>query len=55
MIDFGSAEAGFWSNDQLLQIADGFRPNIAVPEAYFSSEVSSWASLISYAKTRGRS
>jgi hypothetical protein len=54
MVDYGSAEPGFWSNDQLLQIADGFRPDVAVPEAYFSSEVSSWASLISYAKSRGR-
>ena len=54
MIDFGSAEPGFWSNGQLLQIADGFRPNLAVPEIYFSSDVSSWASLISYAKARGR-
>jgi hypothetical protein len=54
MIDFGSAEQGFWSNDQLLQIADGFRPNLAVPEIYFNSEASAWASLISYAKTRGR-
>jgi hypothetical protein len=54
MIDFGSAEPGFWSDDQLLQIADGFRPNLAVPEIYFSSDVSSWASLIAYAKTRGR-
>ncbi len=54
MIDFGSAEAGFWSNDQLLQIADGFKPDVAVPEAYSSSEVSSWGSLLSYAKSRGR-
>ena len=54
MIDFGSAEPGYWSSDQLLQIADGFRPNIAVPEIYFNYEVSSWTSLISYAKTRGR-
>ena len=54
MIDFGSAEPGFWSDDQLLQIADGFRPDLAVPEIYFNSDVSSWASLISYAKARGR-
>jgi hypothetical protein len=54
MIDFGSAESGYWSNDQLLQIADGFRPDVAVPEAYFGSEVASWASLISYAMSRGR-
>jgi len=55
MIDYGSAEPGYWSSDQLLQIADGFRPNLAVPEIYFNSDVSSWASLVSYAKTRGRS
>ena len=54
MIDFGSAEPGFWSNAQLLQIADGFRPNLAVPEVYFNSEASAWASLISYARSRGR-
>ena len=54
MIDYGSAERGFWSSDQLLQIADGFRPNLAVPEVYFHSQVSSWASLASYAKARGR-
>ena len=54
MIDFGSAEPGYWTNDQLLQVADGFRPDVAVPEAYFGSEVSSWASLISYAMSRGR-
>jgi hypothetical protein len=54
MIDFGSAEPGFWTNDQLLQIADGFRPNLAVPEIYFNSESSAWAALISYAQSRGR-
>lgn len=54
MVDFGSADPGFWSNDQLLQVADGFAPDVAVPEAYFASEVSTWASLVSYAKSRGR-
>jgi hypothetical protein len=54
MIDFGSAERGFWSSGQLLQIADRFKPNLAVPETYFHSQVSSWASLASYAETRGR-
>jgi hypothetical protein len=54
MVDFGSADPGFWSDDQLLQVADGFGPDVAVPEAYFSSEVSTWASLVSYAKSRGR-
>ena len=38
MIDFGSAEPGFWSNDQLLQMTDGFRPNLAVPEIYFNCD-----------------
>lgn len=54
MIDFGSADHGYWSNDQLLQIVDGFRPDVAVPEIYFNTDVSSWTSLISYAKSRGR-
>lgn len=54
MIDFGSADHGYWSNDQLLQIVDGFRPDIAVPEIYFNADVSSWTSLVSYAKSRGR-
>jgi hypothetical protein len=54
MVDFGSADQGYWSNDQLLQIADGFRPNIAVPEVYFNTDVSNWTSLVSYAQSRGR-
>jgi hypothetical protein len=53
MVDYGSADHGYWSNDQLLQIVDGFRPDVAVPEIYFNTDVSSWASLISYAKSRG--
>jgi len=54
MVDFGSAEPGFWSNGQLLQVADGFGPDVAVPEAYSGPEVSSWAALVSYAESRGR-
>ena len=54
MIDYGSADRGFWSNDQLLQVADGFSPDVAVPEIYFLSDAASWASLISYAKSEGR-
>ena len=54
MVDFGSAEPGYWSNDQLLQVADGFEPDVAVPEAYSAPEVSTWASLVAYAKSRGR-
>jgi hypothetical protein len=54
MVDFGSADRGFWSSDELLQVADGFRPNLAMPEIYFSTDVSSWASLVSYAKSHGK-
>jgi hypothetical protein len=54
MIDYGSADRGFWSNDQLLQVADGFSPDVAVPEIYFPSDAASWGSLISYAKAEGR-
>lgn len=54
MVDFGSAEVGFWSSDQLLQVADGFSPNLAVPEIYFGSQVAPWAALASYARSRGR-
>jgi len=54
MIDYGSADRGFWSNDQLLQVADGFSPDVAVPEIYYPSDAASWASLISYAKSKGR-
>jgi len=54
MVDFGSAEPGFWSNGQLLQVADGFGPDVAVPEAYSGSEVSTWAALVAYAESRGR-
>ena len=54
MIDFGSAEPGYWSEQQLLQIADGFRPDVAVPEIYNASAAASWASLISFASTQHR-
>jgi len=54
MIDYGSAEPGYWSMSQLLQVVDGFRPNVAVPEVYSPSAARSWASLISFAGTRGR-
>jgi hypothetical protein len=54
MIDYGSADAGFWSESQLLTIADGFRPNLAVPEIYSAADASRWATLVSYAKAHGR-
>ena len=52
MVDYGSADPGFWSEDQLLQVADRFPPNVAMPEIYDASEIGEWANLVSYAKAR---
>jgi hypothetical protein len=52
MVDYGSADPGIWSNDQLLQVANGFSPNVAMPEIYNSSQVGEWAALVAYAKAR---
>jgi hypothetical protein len=52
MVDYGSADPGIWTDDQLLQIANGFSPNVAVPEMYTPSQVSEWAALLSYAKVQ---
>ena len=54
MIDFGSADAGFWSEGQLLQIADGFKPNLAVPEIYTSTDATAWSSLVAFAQQGGQ-
>ena len=54
MVDFGSAEPGYWSMNQLLQVVDGFRPDVAVPEIYNDSQAGSWASLISFAEAHDR-
>jgi len=51
MVDYGSADPGIWTNDELLQIANGFSPNVAMPEMYTPGQVSEWASVLSYAKT----
>jgi hypothetical protein len=53
MIDYGSAEPGYWSMNQLLQVVDGFRPDIAVPEVYTDAEATSWGSLFDFASTHG--
>jgi hypothetical protein len=50
MVDYGSADPGIWSEDQLLQIANGFSPNVAMPEIYNSAQVEEWAALVAYAK-----
>jgi hypothetical protein len=54
MVDYGSADPGIWSEAQLLQIANGFPPNLAVPEIYSAADASRWASLASYAKGAGQ-
>ena len=52
MVDYGSADPGIWSNDQLLQIANGFAPNVAMPEIYNPSQIGEWAALVAYAKAQ---
>jgi hypothetical protein len=52
MIDYGSADPGFWSEDQLLEIANNFSPNVAMPEIYNSAQVGEWSALVSYAKAK---
>jgi hypothetical protein len=52
MVDYGSAEPGYWSKDQLLEVAHGFRPNVAFPEIYFPSDATNWAALATYAKAK---
>jgi hypothetical protein len=50
MVDFGSADPGIWSEDQLLQVANGFSPNVAMPEIYNPAQVGEWTALVAYAK-----
>jgi hypothetical protein len=54
MIDYGSAEPGYWSMNQLLQVVNGFSPDIAVPEVYNAAAASSWAALVSFAANQGQ-
>ena len=51
MVDYGSADPGFWTENQLLQIANGFAPNVAMPEIYSADQVNQWANLVAYAAT----
>jgi hypothetical protein len=53
MVDYGSADPGFWSQDQLLAVANGFPPNVAMPEIYNPAQVGEWASLVAYARSIG--
>lgn len=52
MVDYGSAEATYWTEGQLLQVAYGFRPDVPMPEVYYPWQASEWATLLSYAKAR---
>jgi hypothetical protein len=52
MVDYGSADPGFWSEDQLLQVANGFPPNVAMPQIYDADQVSQWATLVAYASAQ---
>jgi hypothetical protein len=54
MIDFGSADPGYWSEAQLLQVADGFAPDVAVPEIYSATDGAQWTALASYAASVGQ-
>ena len=52
LVDYGSAEASDWTEGQLLQVAYGFRPDVAMPEIYYPADAAEWAALLSYAKAR---
>ena len=54
LVDYGSADPGIWSEAQLLRVANGFAPNLAVPEIYSPGDASRWAALASYAKGVGQ-
>jgi hypothetical protein len=54
MVDFGSAEPGYWTLDQVYQVAYGFKPDLPVPEVYFAADVADWVSVVAYAHTRYR-
>ena len=56
LVDYGSADADVWTDDQLLQVAYGFPPDVPMPEIYYSPDAAEWAALLSYAKaTSGQS
>jgi len=54
MVDYGSAEPGYWSEPQLLQVANGFEPDVVVPQLYYPAFVDEWASLASFAENLGQ-
>ena len=52
LVDDGSAEPHYWTEDQLLQVAYGFRPDIPMPQVYFPVQAAEWAALTRYAMRR---
>ena len=54
MVDYGSADAHYWTEAQLLQVAYGFRPDVPMPEIYNATAAGEWAALLSYAKSQRR-
>lgn len=54
MIDYGSADASYWTEPQLLQVAYGFAPDVPMPEIYLQSQVREWATLVHYARSLHR-
>ena len=52
MVDYGSAEASYWTEHQLLQVAYGFRPDVPMPQVYYASEARGLGRALSYAKAR---
>jgi len=51
LVDYGSAETSDWTEGQLLQVAYGFPPDVAMPEIYYPADAAEWAALLSYAKS----
>jgi hypothetical protein len=52
MVDYGSAEPGFWTEEQLYQVAYGFRPDTVFPQLYYSADLANWDALLGYARFR---
>jgi len=52
MVDYGSADADFWTEAELFQVAYGFRPDVPMPQIYYPNQAAQWADLMSYAKAR---
>lgn len=54
MVDYGSADANYWTEAQLLQVAYGFAPDVPMPQIYYPGQVAQWAGLVHWAKVAKR-